>query len=192
MASVEHPPTADVRTSELTASFSETAQALFSAGSAADTLKAVVHLAVETIDGCDFASILVLDGNAVTVPVGTDSVAADVDLAQHQAGAGPGLDAITQGGTVYAEDLADDRRWGRVGPDAAKLGVRSALAMRLSDDATRSAALSLYARYPRAFGALDRAKGVILAAMAGLALSAAEAHDNEVRDTIQAPWPPGR
>jgi hypothetical protein len=149
-------------------------------------LKAVVNLAVETIDGCDFASIFVLDGNAVTKPMGSDSVAAEVDVAQHRIGEGPALDAVTQGGSVYAEDLADDPRWVSLGPEAAKAGVRSALALRLSDDASRGAALSLYARYPRAFGALDRAKGVILAAMAGLALSAAEAHDYEVRDTLQA------
>ena len=180
MATGEHPVTPDDRSSELTASFSETAQALFSAGNPADTLRAVVDLAVETIDGCDFASIFVLDGNTLTTAVGTDSVAAGADLVQHRAGEGPGLDAITQGGTVYAEDLADDPRWVAFGPEAAKAGVRSALALRLSDDASRGAALILYARYPQAFGALDRAKGVILAAMAGLALSAAEAHEDEV------------
>ena len=144
-----------------------------------------MDLAVETIDGCDFASIFVIDTNSAATPVGTDSVAAGVDVVQHQAGEGPGLDAINQGGTVYAEDLADDPRWVSFGPDAAKAGVRSALALRLSDDASRGAALILYAHYPRAFGALDRAKGVILAAMAGLALTAAEAHEDEIRDTIQ-------
>src|SRR6202011_3452995 len=82
MATVEHPITPDDRSSELTASFSETAQALFSAGNPADTLRAVVDLAVETIDGCDFASIFVLDGNTLTTPVGTDSVAAGVDVVQ--------------------------------------------------------------------------------------------------------------
>ena len=186
MTTGEHPAIPDDRSSELTASFSETAQALFSAGNPADTLRAVVDLAVETIDGCDFASIFVLDGNTLTIPVGTDSVAAGADLAQHRAGEGPGLDVIAQGGTAYAGDLADDPRWVAFGPEAAKAGVRSALALRLSDDASRGAALILYARYPQAFGALDRAKGVILAAMAGLALSAAEAHEAETRDTIQA------
>jgi hypothetical protein len=184
MASSEQPSTAD--DSELIASFSETAQALFSAGNPTDTLRAVVNLAVQTIDGCDFASIFVQDGNTLTGPVGTDSVAAEVDVIQHRAGEGPGLDAITKGETLYAEDLTDDPRWVCFGPDSAALGVRSALALRLSDDPVRGAALSLYARYPKAFGALDRAKAVILAAMAGLALSAAEAHEDEKRNTLQA------
>ncbi len=186
MATGEYPVTPDDRSSELSASFSETAQALFSAGNPADTLQATVDLAVETIDGCNFASIFVLDGNTLTTAVGTDSVAAGADLVQHQAGEGPGLDAIAQGGTVYAEDLATDPRWLSFGPEATKAGVRSAFALRLSDDVSRDAALILYARDPQAFGALDRAKGVILAAMAGLALSAAEAHEDEAKDTIQA------
>jgi hypothetical protein len=187
MVSAERSGTTDERTSELTASFSDTARALFAAGSAVDTLQAVVDLAVETIDGCDFASIFVVKGDEVTTPAGTDPVVAEVDVAQHQAGEGPGPDAIAQGGTVYAEDLADDQRWISFGPVAAAAGVRSALAIRLlADESTRGAALCLYARYPQAFGVLDRAKGVILAAMAGLALTAAEAHDDEVRDTLQA------
>jgi hypothetical protein len=44
----------------------------------------------------------------------------------------------------------------------------------------------LYARYLQAFGVLDRAKAVILAAMAGVALTAAKAYDDEVRDTARA------
>lgn len=184
MATIERPSTPD--DAELIASFSETAQALFSAGSPTETLRAVVDLAVQTIDGCDFASIFVLGGDSSANSVGTDSVAAGVDVAQHRAGEGPGVDAITKGGAPYAGDLSDDPRWKTFGPDAAALGVRSAVALRLSDDPTRGAALSLYARYPQAFGALDRAKAVILAAMAGLALSAAEAHEDEVRNTVQA------
>jgi hypothetical protein len=42
-------------------------------------------------------------------------------------------------------------------------------------------ALNLYARYPLAFGALDRARGVVLAGLAGLALGLAEAHEEQVR-----------
>src|ERR1700760_2081669 len=167
MTTGEHPVTPDDRSTELTASLSETARALFSAGSPADTLRAVVDLAVETIDGCDFASIFVLDGNTLTLPVGTGSVGAEADLVQHRSGEGPALDAIAQGGTVYAEDLADDPRWVSFGPEATRAGVRSALALRLSDE-SRGAALVLYGRDPGAFGALDRAKGVILAAMGGL------------------------
>jgi hypothetical protein len=39
---------------------------------------------------------------------------------------------------------------------------------------------------PGPFRAFDRTKGVILAAIAGLALSEAEEHDDEARHTVQA------
>jgi AmiR/NasT family two-component response regulator len=42
-------------------------------------------------------------------------------------------------------------------------------------------ALNLYARYPDAFGVVDRARGVVLASLAGLAVSAAHTHEDEER-----------
>ena len=187
MASTDHPSTAENSTAELAASFSETARALFSAGSTSETLQLVVDLAVGTIDGCDFAGIFVLDEETVTTAVHTDPVVVAVDGLQHQAGEGPCLDAINRGGTFYAGDLTDDTRWGLFGPQATAAGVRSALAFRLSANGTLGA-LNLYARYPQAFGVIDRAKGLILAALASLAIAAAEAHDDQERraDNLQA------
>lgn len=166
--------------SELTARFSETAGALFSAGSTKGTLQRVVDLAVTTIDGCDWAGIFVLHGDAVTTAVYTDPVVVDLDLLQHQSGEGPCLDAIAEGGAFYAEDLSDEPRWPVYGPAAVDAGTRSLLAIRLqATDLT--GALNLYARYPRAFGVIDRAKGLILASLAGLAVSFAQAHESEER-----------
>ncbi len=139
--SAEDSGSAEDRTEQLTASFSDTARALFSAGSAADTLQAVVDLAVETIDGCDSASIFVLAGDDVTIPAYTDAVVAEVDIAQHRVREGPGLDAIAAGATVYAEDFAGDQRWLRFGPLAVRAGVRSASSIRLLDEGGRRAAL---------------------------------------------------
>jgi hypothetical protein len=42
-------------------------------------------------------------------------------------------------------------------------------------------ALALYAGYPAAFGVADRARGVILASLAGLSVSAARSHEDEER-----------
>jgi AmiR/NasT family two-component response regulator len=44
-----------------------------------------------------------------------------------------------------------------------------------------SGALNLYARLPGAFGVVDRAKAVILASLADLALSVAHSHEDETR-----------
>jgi hypothetical protein len=176
------PTTGDDQTSEMISSFSATVEALFSAGNAIDTWQRVVDLAVDTIDGCDFAGIFVLHDGSVTTPVGTDRIVTEIDTLQHRAGEGPCLDAITQQATFYAIDLADDARWPRFGPHATAAGIRSALGLHLSARGTRGA-LNLYARYPNAFGVIDRAKAVLLAALAGAALTVAAGHDDQERRT---------
>lgn len=174
-------------TAAVIANFSEMARSLFSAGSVTDTLQCVVDLAVATIDGCDFAGIFLLEGDTIATPVYTDPVVIEIDAVQHQCGEGPCLDAITTGGSVYAGDLTDDTRWPRFGPQAASAGIRSALAFGLSNKGTRGA-LNLYARYPQAFGVIDRGKGLLLAGLGGQAVSAAEAHEDEDRrfDNLEA------
>jgi hypothetical protein len=167
-------------TSRLIADFAGTAQALFVAGGVEMTLQAVVDLAVSTIDSCDFAGILVLQDGHVTTSVNTSPVVSDVDALQLSAGHGPCFDAIASDALCYGEDLATDARWPEFGPAAAATGVRSALALRLLANGTFGS-LNLYAAYPLAFGAVDRAKGLVLSGLAGLALLLAKTHEQEAR-----------
>jgi hypothetical protein len=153
---------------------------LFVGGSVSETLQRIVDVSVETVDGCDYAGIFVLDGTEVTTPVHSDPVVLEVDALQHRSDEGPCLEAVTQHHTCYADELGEDSRWPRFGPEAAAAGIRSALAVALSANGTRGA-LNLYARLPAAFGALDRAHGQIFGTLAGLALTAAEAHEDDLR-----------
>lgn len=180
MAETDSSRTQEDVTQELTNRFTESARVLFSAGAVTDTLQRVVELAVDTIEGCDFAGIFLLDGDVVTTPVHTDPIVIEVDAFQHRYEQGPCLDAVADDSTLYAEDLADDTRWPLYGPEAMAAGVRSVLALSLSARGTKGA-LNLYARYPQAFGVIDRAKGLLLAGLAGQALSTAQAHDEETQ-----------
>lgn len=164
----------------LTADFSETARHLFSAGGVHDTLAQVVHAAVGTIEGCDCAGVFVMADGVVTTSVHTDPIVVEVDALQHRDREGPCLDAVFQGVPVYCSDLANDPRWPLFGPAAAAKGMRSLLALPLLDDDTPGA-LNLYARYPEAFGVVDRARGLLLAAVAGLAFSTARSHEDDAR-----------
>jgi hypothetical protein len=76
--------------------------------------------------------------------------------------------------------LASDPRWPRFGPRAAALGVHSALALPLVAEEAMGA-VNLYGRLPDAFSPLDRARGLLLAAFAGIALSAALARRDDRR-----------
>jgi hypothetical protein len=167
-------------TAELTDSLSEVARSLFAAGGVQDTLQAIVDLAVTTIDGCDYAGIFIAEGDQIATAVFSDELVMDVDGLQQETGEGPCLDAMAQNATFYAEDLVEDARWAIFGPQAVNIGVRCALALSLVANDTPGA-LNLYARYPRAFGATDRAKGVIFATLSSLALSGAQIHEHEDR-----------
>jgi GAF domain-containing protein len=166
--------------SALTADLSETAQILFSAGNVHNTLEQVVAVAVHTIEGCDFAGLFLLKGGVVVTPVRTDPLVEEIDTLQRDSGQGPCLDAITQRVMVYGDDLHGDQRWPNFGPAASERGIRSALALPLTTSGTIGA-VNLYARYPAAFGVVDRAKAVILSSLASVALSAAHSLEDEER-----------
>jgi len=168
--------------SELATTVADMARGLFAADSVDATLARVVELAVATVEGCDFAGIFLLEGDEVTTPVCTAPIVATVDSLQHRFGSGPCLDAVGQGVTFYAEDLDSDPRWPDFGSAAVTAGVRSVLAVPLAANDTRGA-LNLYARYPAAFGVVDRGKGVILAALSSVALTGARSHEDEKRQT---------
>ncbi len=165
---------------ELSGTISKTVEALFSDGSVAGTLDQLVALAVVTIEGCDFAGIFVSEQGAVSTEYSTDPIVIDLDARQRRTDEGPCLDALRHESVVYAEDLGDDGRWPTFGPQAVAAGVRSILALPLSVD-TDPGALNLYARYPHAFGVIDRGRGMLLATMAGMAFSAARTHEAEER-----------
>ncbi len=167
---------------DLAAEFSRTARALFSSASVQDTLARVVVLAVATIDGCDFAAVCVVADDDCMLPACTDSLVAEVDELQHGLGEGPGLDAMADRVPHWADDLDGDPHWSRFAPAAAAKGIRSMLALPLFTNHIVGA-LTLYGRGPAAFQADDRANGLLLAALAGLAFSSAQSHEDEERRT---------
>jgi GAF domain-containing protein len=165
---------------ELTANFSEIARLLFSAGSVNKTLEQIVAISVETVEGCDFAGLFLVQGDIVVTPLSTDPIVEAIDLLQHQAREGPCLDALAQGAMVYGDDLSTDPRWPNFGPKAGENGIRSALALPLTANGAVGA-VNLYAVYSSAFGVVDRAKGVILSSLASAALAAAHLYEDEER-----------
>lgn len=162
----------------LTGAFTRAAQTMFATTTARDTWQRLIELAVETIDGCDFAGTLLVD--TATPPLGTDPIVFDLEAAQRESGEGPCLDVLTSGGVLYATNFADDARWPRFGPQAVACGVHSALAVQLTDGSLRGA-LNLYGREPDAFSLVDRSKALLLVALVEIAITSAELRDTESR-----------
>ncbi len=157
---------------DLASSFAAIARTLFVEPTVAGTLQRIVDFAEATVVGCDAASISLLTGSDIATPVCSNSIALDIDRYQYEFGEGPCLDAITEEPMLYSEDLTTDVRWPRFGPLAVSLGMRSLLSCRLSSEVTLGS-LNLYAKIPRAYGAVDRTTAIIFATHAGIALGAA-------------------
>jgi GAF domain-containing protein len=160
--------------------FTEVARSLFLADSVEDSLARAVDLSVVTIEDCEFAGAFLLEEDEITTRASTDPIVAEVDAVQLRTGEGPCLDAIAHKLSFYADELGTDPRWPNFGPEAAAMGIRSLLALPMTTDGTLGA-LNLYARYPQAFGVIDRARGLLLASMVRFACSAARSHEDEER-----------
>lgn len=147
------------------------ARSLFAAGDVGSIVGTLLDLAVGSIDGCDHAGVVVDDGEVTTLAV-TSSLAAELDALQQHLGEGPCLDAMATGGFVHSSDLAAGSPWAAWGPAAAAAGVRSTLVLAFNSD--RRGALSCYGASPAAFSVIERGKALVLATLAGLAMSSAD------------------
>lgn len=157
-----------------------TARLLFSAGSLERTLAQIVELSVSTIDGCEFASISLIEGDTVPSSIHSDPISMELDELQRRLGEGPSIDAVTHLLNCYADELGSDERWPSFGPEAAARGVHSLLALSLSAEGPRGS-LNIYSSHSGALGVADRAKGLFLASVAALASSSARIHEEEER-----------
>ncbi len=159
---------------ELTRSFAEISRQLFDAETVEETLRRVVHLAAETVDGCDYAGVSIVQREGdITTPVASDRVVARCDALQYEFGEGPCVSAIWKEQTFESEDLTQEGRWPQWSPRAVELGAASMVSFRLFVKEDTLGALNLYARRPRAFDDIDRETGLIFASHAAIALSGA-------------------
>lgn len=156
---------------ELESNLAQVAISLFAPGTVEGTLQKIVDLAELAVDGCEAAGILLSDAGAITTAAASSPLVIEIDQMQIDANEGPCLSAAIDGTTSYAHDLIDDPRWPTFAAAATGAGIRTVLAYPLSVD--RPSALNLYARLPAAFGATDRAQGLLFATLARLALDTA-------------------
>jgi hypothetical protein len=173
-------PLADL--ADLEQALSEVARSLFAPKTVEGVLQRIVDQAAATVEGCDLAGLLLVRDGHVTTSAATHPTVTELDRLQSVSGEGPCLDAASSGGIVYAFDLVDDPRWPRFGPAATAIGIRSALALQVAT--SRASALNLYSRLPGAFGANDRAKAVLFATLAGLALGSAEEREVDEKRSV--------
>lgn len=160
--------------------FAGIARRLEAADDPRHTRQLVTTIAVDTVPGCDHASIsLVGRRGGVTAVARTDQAAARISTIQHELNEGPCLDSIAEQAVYTIADLHAETRWPQFRRRAAEeTAIASIVAFQLFTSAETSGALNLYARQPHAFTEHSRAVGAILAAHAAIAMAAAREHEN--------------
>ncbi len=150
------------------------ARILFSGQSVELTLEAVAKLAQETIEGCDSASVTVVEGGRATTTVSTSELAWDIDQHQYRSGQGPCLDAVRMQAVVRVDSFADERRWPELTPAAIEHGARSSLSLPLVVLDEAVGALNLYSRVEAGF-ANGEGVGQVFATQAAITMANATA-----------------
>jgi GAF domain-containing protein len=109
-------------------------RSLFRAGSVEETLQAIVTVARESIEGCEYAEFFSNDVRAAGASLSSGQTPDGVGALQRRLDEGPCIDANARGTAEYAGDLTVEERWQRFAPQAAAMGIRSVLALPLVGD----------------------------------------------------------
>lgn len=136
-----------------------------------DTLSWVTHAALDMLESVDYVSITTVSDAIAESSVGsTDPLAVKADLIQYELDQGPCLDVVRGAEMVQCADLEHDPKWPDFGPQAAQLGLRSQLALRISSQAATIGSLNLYSTRAGGFDEDTVARAQRLAAQAATAL----------------------
>jgi GAF domain-containing protein len=138
------------------------------------TLQMVADRAVAVVPACDFASVsLRRRRGRIETSASTSELASACDALQYELDEGPCLEAVWDGDSYLAEDIAKDRRWPLWGPRVADLGVGSVLAIQLTSETETIGALNLYATASHAFQSDDVDLALVYTIHAANALNSA-------------------
>jgi hypothetical protein len=164
----------DTPTTRLASAFATIAEHLYAADSFDEALLRIAQTAVNTVTGCQMASVTLSERGRLQTAATTDPAASAVDQVQYDAQEGPCLDAVNTP-IVYAQSFPDTR-WPSLGSRPADLGTHSAASYRLAAASLATAgtggSLNTYGIEPDAFSDEAQEIGLILAAHASVAAAA--------------------
>jgi GAF domain-containing protein len=143
-------------------------------GNAETMLDRVCQYARLALDADDTGIMRIRSRQQVETPAATTVRVGEAHQLQAQLDEGPCLDAITGRATYLSDDVESDHRWAQWGPAAAKLGIHSAVGVRLATRERGYGSLNIYADRKSAFTEADAEVGELLAAHATAAFAAAE------------------
>jgi GAF domain-containing protein len=151
--------------------FAEIATDLFGAGELSEVLRRIVEVANAVVEGCDLASVTLLEGEKFSTPVYTHTNALRVDEVQYSTGEGPCIEALLTG-TVHGTAPGWREQWPDWAARAEQVGVQSVLAVPLRIPNTthlRLGAVNMYSRSAHGFSDTSQEMALVLSAHAAIA-----------------------
>jgi transcriptional regulator with GAF, ATPase, and Fis domain len=144
------------------------------------TLERITGSAIELVEGCDAAGILVLHDKKVQTLAPTGKLVVDSDRLQEQLGEGPCFDAARtkEGERVFRipDFTREQPRWPGFAPEALRLGVGSMMGFLLYTEDEELGALNIHSRRPGAFTEVSELTGWLLASHAAVSFASARTH----------------
>ncbi|MCW2868406.1 MAG: hypothetical protein JWR20_2594 [Marmoricola sp.] len=162
---------------ELMTAFRSMAEVVYSGDSYEAVYESVCKAAVELIDGCDHASLILRDRGRFRTAASSDPTGRHCDSVEQEIGEGPCLDALDD--SEPDEHICADLRAGSKWPDlAARLlaetDVHGMAGFRLRKDGRRVGALNVFSDRPGALTERSLDQASLLVAFASVALAAVE------------------
>ncbi len=143
-------------------------------------LTEVATFTVAAVPSADGAGVTMLECGRPDTLAASDEFVRDVDSIQYRIGEGPCISAAAGGTTVMSGSLGDDGAWPTFGPQAAHLGVHSAISLPLVLKEEVVGALNVYAHAPDAFDGSSRRIGELFAGPAAVAI-----HNARILEAVQ-------
>ncbi len=163
---------------ELLTTFRAMAEVVYAAESYDSVYDAVCRSAVEFVDGCDHASLMVRRHGDTTTIGASDELARGIDRLERAAKQGPCVDAINDRSSDdhICPDLSQPCKW----PDLAKVllegtEVKGMAGFRIRQDADRVGALNVFSNTAGTLSPRSLEQASMLTAFASVALAALDA-----------------
>jgi GAF domain-containing protein len=174
--SIDSGPTRSASVANLTF-FAQMALDLHDEPTAERTIERIAEYA-KLATSCDEAGIMLVHARSqIETAAATSHRVGESHNLQIVHDEGPCLDAIEGEARYLSPDIENDPRWPSWGPAVARLGLHSALSLRLETKSRRYGSLNLYAERHNAFDDDDLAVAAIFVRHASVAL--ASAHNEE-------------
>lgn len=156
----------------------EFAQQIHGRATERETIERVLAFALSAV-GADHAGVVVATkGDGLETVAVTDPVVARLDALQTETGQGPDLDMDAGRLSVVVTDTALESRWPDWSRQAAGLGIRSVLGVRMYNGEQSFGTLNVFSRRRDAFAVEDQSVMHAIARLAAIAVSSTRKEQN--------------